>query len=222
MNEQRQFFILNMPANDLLVMASNCNAHFFASDLNGKLLMANDLTAGLCQADSASALIGQNFYPILYKISRKIEADIAITNTIGAINTNTPHVFYETCLGRECLCIKTRLLNSHGSIVGAGGIALYHDEVAVKDLAMLLNKLIYSNLAFDKTKREHILDTKHTNKLSLREQECADYLIKNMTYREISLQLGISCRTVEKHVENIKNKLECSSRLAVVNKILLN
>lgn len=47
--------------------------------------------------------------------------------------------------------------------------------------------------------------------LSKRHLECLKWLIKGKTIVEIAMLLGISKRTVEKHIDAIKNKLECST-----------
>ncbi len=57
-------------------------------------------------------------------------------------------------------------------------------------------------------------------KLSKRETECAYYLIRGMTYKEIGRVLDISPRTVECHIDSMKIKLNCYKRSQLVSKIL--
>lgn len=56
-------------------------------------------------------------------------------------------------------------------------------------------------------------------KLSLREQEILQYLSKGYRYKEISGFLFISIETVRKHIHNIYEKLQVSSRTDALNKI---
>lgn len=49
-------------------------------------------------------------------------------------------------------------------------------------------------------------------KLSKRERECLSYLLRGKTVREISMILGLSKRTVETYVENVKHKFRCHTR----------
>lgn len=61
--------------------------------------------------------------------------------------------------------------------------------------------------------------------LTNRERECAQYLKEGLTCKEISRCMSISYRTVEKHVEKLKEKLSCAnkSRLIVqLNSDVLN
>ena len=39
-----------------------------------------------------------------------------------------------------------------------------------------------------------------------------------MTYKEISLQLGITAETVKKHLKNIYRKLKVSNKIEALNK----
>ena len=49
-------------------------------------------------------------------------------------------------------------------------------------------------------------------KLTPRELECLRYLYEGYSVREIGKHLYISPRTVEKHIESIKNKLSCFTK----------
>lgn len=49
--------------------------------------------------------------------------------------------------------------------------------------------------------------------LTSRECECIDWLLKGKTAEEVSLILSISNRTAEKHIANIKEKLNCRTLL---------
>ena len=46
--------------------------------------------------------------------------------------------------------------------------------------------------------------------LTNREAECLSYLFDGKPLKEVAIILGISCRTVESHVEMAKTKLRCS------------
>ncbi|TKB96937.1 response regulator [Pedobacter cryophilus] len=56
-------------------------------------------------------------------------------------------------------------------------------------------------------------------KLSNREQEILQYLSKGYRYKEISGFLFISIETVRKHIHNIYEKLQVSSRTDALNKV---
>lgn len=57
------------------------------------------------------------------------------------------------------------------------------------------------------------------NKLSVREQEILNYLSKGYRYKEIAAKLFVSIETVRKHIHNIYEKLQVSSRTDAINKV---
>ena len=56
--------------------------------------------------------------------------------------------------------------------------------------------------------------------LSLRETECAGYLLKGLSAKEIARAIGLSHRTVEGHLNNLKRKLDCHKTSLLVVKLL--
>lgn len=52
--------------------------------------------------------------------------------------------------------------------------------------------------------------------LSKRESECAYYLTRGMTMKLIAKTMGLSPRTIEFYIENIKDKLNCNSRSELI------
>jgi DNA-binding CsgD family transcriptional regulator len=46
-------------------------------------------------------------------------------------------------------------------------------------------------------------------RLSPREIECAKWIAKELTNKQIAKEMAISTRTVEGHIENIKRKMRC-------------
>jgi DNA-binding NarL/FixJ family response regulator len=56
-------------------------------------------------------------------------------------------------------------------------------------------------------------------KLSAREQEILQYLSKGYRYKEIAGLISLSVETVRKHIHNIYEKLQVSSRTDAINKV---
>jgi DNA-binding CsgD family transcriptional regulator len=56
--------------------------------------------------------------------------------------------------------------------------------------------------------------------LSTREQECSEFLLKGKSAKETAKILGLSYRTVEAHITNIKRKLGCRKISALVVKLI--
>jgi len=57
-------------------------------------------------------------------------------------------------------------------------------------------------------------------KLSQRELVCAQLLMQGKTMREVAALLSISPRTVETHISHLKDKLQCRTKSALINKLL--
>jgi len=55
-------------------------------------------------------------------------------------------------------------------------------------------------------------------KISARERECLNLLIRGMTAKEIARSLALSPRTVEFYIENLKKKFNCSNRIELIAK----
>lgn len=55
--------------------------------------------------------------------------------------------------------------------------------------------------------------------LSGREIDCYLLLAQGYRSKEIARELGISYRTVEKHIENIKEKLQCNTLVSIISMI---
>lgn len=54
-----------------------------------------------------------------------------------------------------------------------------------------------------------------------RERDCIQGLLAGLSAREMADRLGLSPRTTEHHIENIKNKIGCSKKSELIDKLLL-
>lgn len=82
-------------------------------------------------------------------------------------------------------------------------------------------KQIKGTLSLLKLQHQEILNGKsQSSQLTKRQLECIYYLMNGLTLKEIAHQLKISPRTVEHHIEVIKNKLHCQHRSEVIIKAM--
>lgn len=65
-----------------------------------------------------------------------------------------------------------------------------------------------------------IKETSPHHKISDRERQCIFHLVKGKTTTQIAESLGLSQRTVESYLDNIKNKLGCNSKSMLIDTIL--
>ena len=102
--------------------------------------------------------------------------------------------------GRPAVMMSTKqpYHNRKGDIAGTIGISINISHLKMQP----------------KLKDEHLFDTykqwrEEDNKLTHRELECIQWLIKGKSASEIALILGVTKRTIETHIENIKSKVNC-------------
>lgn len=55
--------------------------------------------------------------------------------------------------------------------------------------------------------------------LTARQTQCAEYLLKGKSAKEIALILNLSRRTIEFYIDNIKSKFDCRSRAELILKL---
>lgn len=217
MQQSKRYFMFEMPAEDLANKISGYSVNFFANTIDGVVLMANDTQAECLGINFGGDLIGRRVSELILEEETKV----VMANNMITINSDVPQLFYETVLSKkECLSIKTRLLDGCNRVIGTGGIAFFPDQVTFKDIAILINKLVGLHSVANMARYNYVSNTHRFGKLSGRERECIYYLTRGMTYKEIAKVLKISSRTVEIHIEHIKNKLGCRSRSDIVSMVL--
>jgi DNA-binding CsgD family transcriptional regulator len=60
----------------------------------------------------------------------------------------------------------------------------------------------------------------YSNTLTNKEIECAYWLKKGLTAKEIAREMEISYRTVDKYVHLLKNKLHCRNKSHLISKLI--
>ncbi len=90
-------------------------------------------------------------------------------------------------------------------------ISCYGDEIAACNEIDFLKSISTNKYRFYFEKQEVVLTKK--------ELQCAIGLISGKSAKEISNELCRSVRTIESHIDNIKSKLNCTSRSVLINKL---
>lgn len=145
-----------------------------------------------------------------------------MANDIAVFQGKRTNFFIEAVSLRKCLSIKTILEDSSCNSIGTVGISFFLDEIILSDALQIINQL---GLASERTlihSKIFLHETINNNlaPLSKREKECAHYLIKGMSTKEMAMVLKVSPRTIESHIDHIKTKLNCNTRLQIISKSL--
>lgn len=101
-----------------------------------------------------------------------------------------------------------------------GSFALFHDLITDEAKFQQMQEAKESFLALTPIHKYSVTNAASGKlKLSRREIECIINLLNNKTNPEISRLMNISLRTVETYMDNIKLKLNCSSRQELIDKL---
>jgi DNA-binding CsgD family transcriptional regulator len=110
---------------------------------------------------------------------------------------------------------KKPLFDALGNIVGVDGKTKILGDETVMSLANLINS---DSKMFGADKIDKYCVEQEYQGLSKRESECLFYLVRGKTIKEIGAILGLSPRTVETHINHIKEKLNCHSTSQLIDK----
>lgn len=106
---------------------------------------------------------------------------------------------------------KYQTVDTNGIVSGTISIAI---EIFNESLFKLFNSFIKGNNSPNKA---CFINKEYPNShLSSREKEILYYVIRGKTSKMIGKVLDLSYRTVEIHIENIKNKLKCNKKSELI------
>ncbi len=87
-----------------------------------------------------------------------------------------------------------------------------NEDLLLNDFSLLVDAIPINRYYF-------MLDNKQIY-LSKREFECVKWLVRGKSATEIAKILSISQKTVQKHIENVKNKMNCYKQSTLIYKLL--
>lgn len=100
--------------------------------------------------------------------------------------------------------------NQVESVIGYGTPCIILSEKTWQEAIRLVNK---ENIRHIVRNSKYPIKTEFgVVKISRREAECCLYLLKGLTAKDIAEQMILTPKTVENYIENIKNKIGCSTR----------
>lgn len=121
---------------------------------------------------------------------------------------------------------KSRLLGDDGHPRGVFARFL---DVTDCPLMRMVYGLFHTDVATFRGKQNKVKQVSYIVKdrfddfgLSHRESEVLFFLIRGKTAKEIARLIDLSNRTVEKHLDRIKNKLDCASRSELIEKAIVS
>ncbi len=168
----------------------DCSVYW--KNVDGVFLGCNEAVSSSVGLDSPSQLIGNTDFDLPI---RRSDANMYRKNDALVLKSQQTMRFQE-------FAIKNSIRTTYSTIK----MPLYDD---MKELAGILGM----------TWITHEEDTIEST-LTARQEECLRYLAHGMTLKEIANATALSARTVEHYLARVKQKLQCSSRSALIEKAL--
>jgi len=199
----------------------NLPFHIYSKDLKGKYLACNDTQAIILGFGSAADLIGLTDF----EMCAATTANILHMTDRSIVFQGKPRILIEHVVALNdqsfsTFSCKLPLRTSTNKIIGIFGLSF------VINKNDLLNALLAPDVSSTTTNPHSCQDlhintqNANTDHLTQRQKECLYCLVQGMTIKQIATELTLSPRTVEHHIESIKNKLRCNSRSELIAKAL--
>jgi len=122
----------------------------------------------------------------------------------------------------SCISFKFPLFDAQDKIVGVFGISALTDRAVFKEaenLSISLERIIQTGLI---SPAKNIIPGFHINDVyfSKQESKCLHLLVTGKTIKLIAQHMGLSPRTVEFYLENIKRKLNVKTKSELIEKVV--
>jgi len=193
-------------------------------DTNLIYKLVNRVGADLLGLKKNDDCIGKTDHDFKYPAKDIIDVFIKMDRTTVA--TGKPFKMIEFIEYNNC----SKVFITTGNVIRSKrntivGIAIYALDITNSNLINVLsplikkdNKLFLSNKSKQFT---YIIEENITaQNLSKRETECLFYILRGRTAKETAKALNLSYRTVETHVESIKEKLNSSTKSQLIEKAI--
>lgn len=197
----------------------NISCFFLSSD--SVILDGNDRIAATVGANSVSDMSGHDSsYFCERDFSRRM-----IANDQDVMRSAGTKIVEETGSRVDDVMINTLAFKlpwyHQDKIIGVLGCSLHIDSSSLNDFSRSMTTLLQTGIIGCNPSPQlgNIAAIKNTDcYFSKRELDVLQYLVQGMTAKRISEKLVISKRTVEHHIENIKQKSGCSSKYELIYK----
>jgi DNA-binding CsgD family transcriptional regulator len=178
----------------------------------------NELAVEACGFDSLQHAIGKT----LHEVVRRDSVKKIIRNDRKVMRARKLHIFEEDTLRKDdvpvhALSIKVPWYDDNDKVIGLLGCSIVLGKQPLAESLMKITKLGILN-----TSDKNILPGVEINNtyLSKREMECLRLTVRGHPAKHVAYQLGISRRTVEEYLNNIKFKLGVFSKSELIDKTI--
>lgn len=187
--------------------------HIYFMDLESKLTDINEETVINCGYISTSDALGRT----ARDVAKKDSAEQLIENDRNVIRFCKPQITDDVFDGfndafYNSLTMKFPWYGNHNQLIGVFGCSILLNKHSLAESLTQLAQLGIINQALPGISIDNAY-------LSKREKDCLYHYVRSKSTREISQILGLSKRTIEHYLENIKQKLHVSTRSELIDKV---
>jgi len=191
---------------------------FYLLDTEGATKAINQEGVIVCGFPSISEAMGHS----ILAVSKKESAIQLLDNCHRVIKSDHFQLFDECHvrkdgISQEFLSIKLPWYDFDQQIIGVCGFSIVLGRHAIAAHLALLGRLkITSDLLIPEVQPIAMQDSLKQLALPKREQECLEYTIKGYTAKMIAKELGLSYRTIESYLDNLKTRLGANTRRELI------
>jgi len=199
------------------------NIYFLGAD--STILEANENCVIASRVASIKDLLGKTVLDICpVENARQI-----MTTDEVVVNTNSGRIVEEDMalithgdVKNYCLSFKMPWYNNENKIIGVFGYSVYFGRDPFSEGLSKIAQLGLLSVFESSNDARFFLDNYLFDGVyfSKREKECLYYLVRARSSKEIAKSLGLSYRTIEYYIDNIKEKMNVNSRAELIDKLV--
>lgn len=190
--------------------------NFYFLDKQGDTQLMNQESALICGFQSTEDSLGKS----LFAVSMPDSAQRLIDNCTYVMQTQVVNIFEEQNQKKDgstlhFLSVKCPWYDLENRIIGVFGCSIVLGQ---HGLASSLSAIIALGLFETPSPAQTLQPEQLTVKLTRREMDCFRLTMKGYTAKKIARELGISHRTVEEYLVNIRKKMGAGSKAELLEK----
>lgn len=189
-----------------------------ASDLS--LLKVNNTSAEHCGFDSPNFAVGKTAFDFMDKncaaSAQDLDQKVLISNRINMTEYSLQRLDGSV---ESCFAIRSPLYNNENKIMGVIGFNVQLGKQPLLDSLTEFKKLGLIQSDFQPNNNPYPGSEIDNIYFSKREIECLHEMVEGKTAKQIAEKLGLSIRTIQNYQENIKQKLNVSTKKELLEKV---
>lgn len=195
-----------------------CECYIFLKNTRSEFIGANKSFLDMCQLKNEQQIYNKTDYDMFWS---RAESDSYICEDEKVIKHKKPLILIRgTHLKKIIVSSKYPLYNSDFDVIGLIGFYIYPYKNADLSFLRFIDQKWNNHKESQIFKNRECIYEDSTIRLTNREVQCAELLIKGLSIKSIASKLDLSHRTIEKHVEHLKNKFACSSKEKLLRNII--